>query len=82
MIGSPLVGAWIAQLAFWVLIALGISFGALSKKAAAIFVALWVAGYVGVPRMAWWAGPMVTSYVAVLDIALVFIVLKRDVRIT
>ena len=82
MIGSPILGAWIAQLAFWVLIALGIGHGALSKKAAAILVAFWLAGYVGVPRISWWTWPLVTPYVAVLDIVLVFIVFKGDVRVT
>ena len=82
MIGSPVVGAWIAQIAFWMLIGLGSSYGTLSKRTAAIFVALWLAGYVGLPRIAWWVGPMVTSYVAVLDIALVLLTFKGDVRIT
>ena len=81
LIGSSLVGAWVAQFAFWVLIALGIAYGVLGKRAAAIFVALWLAGFVWVPRIAWWATPMVTSYVAVLDIVLVFMVFKGDVRI-
>jgi hypothetical protein len=82
MIGAPVIGAWIAQLAFWVLIALGIGYGALSKKGAAIFVAFWLAGYIGLPRISYWTGPFVTSWVAMLDIVLVFIVFKGDVRIT
>ena len=81
MVGSPLIGAWIAQGAFWVLLALAISYGALPRKGVALFVALWVVGEVGVPRIAWWTWPMVASYVAGLDIALVFIVFKGDVRI-
>ena len=40
MVGSPGAALLIAQLAFWVLIALGISYGALSKKAAAVFRAV------------------------------------------
>jgi hypothetical protein len=35
-----------------------------------------------VPRIAWWTGSMLSSYVAILAIALVFIVFKGDVRIT
>jgi hypothetical protein len=77
MIGSPAVAWWIAHVAFWVLLAL-------AAKAArwgiiGVFVALWVIGYV--------ASGQITAlslffmpFVAVLDIALVFIVLKRDVR--
>jgi hypothetical protein len=82
MIDAPLIGAWIAQIAFWILMGIGISYNALSKRAAAMFMALWLAGYMGLPRIAWWIGPMVTSYVAVLDIALVFLIFKGDVRIT
>jgi hypothetical protein len=82
VIGSQAVGAWIAQLAFWVLLALGIGYGALSKRVAAIFVAVWLAGYIGLPRISWWTGPFVTSWVAVLDIVLVFIVFKGDVGLT
>jgi hypothetical protein len=79
--GSPFAAALIAQLAFWVLIALGISYGALSKKAAAVFVVFWLAGYIGMPRISYWTGPFVISWVAVLDIVLVFIVFKGDVTI-
>jgi hypothetical protein len=80
--GSPAAAAWIAQLGFWSLIVLGAGSSALSKKAAAIFVVLWLAGCVGLPWIAWWTGPFVTSWVAVLDIVLVFIVFKGDLRIT
>ena len=82
MIGSQAAAAWIAQLAFWVILALGIGSGELNRKRAALFVALWVAGYIGLPRISWFAGLFVTSYVAVLDIVLVFIVFKGDVRVT
>jgi uncharacterized membrane protein YGL010W len=82
VIDSAAVGAWIAQIAFWVLIALAIGSDALSKKAAAVFVVCWLAGYIGLPRISWWTGSFVTSWVAVLDIALVFIVFKGDVKIT
>jgi hypothetical protein len=36
----------------------------------------------GLPRISFAAGPFVTPYVAVLDIALVFIVFKGDVRMS
>jgi hypothetical protein len=82
MIGSPFIGAWVAQVGFWILLALGIARSALGKTWAAIFVVLWLAGYLGLPRIAWWTGPLVTSYVAILDIVLVFVVFKGDVRLT
>ena len=73
MIGAPLVGAFVAHLAFWVLLALGFVFGDFGERGAAAFV--------GLPRIAWWTAPLVTSWVAVLDIVLVFTVLKRDIRL-
>ena len=80
--GSPAAAAWIAQIAFWVLIVLGAGYHALGRKAALIFVALWLAGYIVLPRIAWWTGPFVTSWVAILDIALVLIVFGGDVKLT
>jgi hypothetical protein len=81
VIGAPLIGGWIAQLAFWVLLALGMSDGTLSRRAAPLFVALWLVGHMGLTRIAWWAGPLATSWVAVLDVALVLLIFKKDVRL-
>ena len=79
MIGSPLVGWWIAHVTFWILLALA----ARDRRWRLIGVvaALWVIGYVTSGQFA--ALSMIfMSYVAVLDIALVFMVLKRDIRLT
>ena len=79
MIGSPLVGWWIAHVAFWVLVALAArdtrwrTIGAIG--------ALWIAGYIASGRVTA-LNLFFTPYVAVLDIALVFIVLRRDIRLT
>jgi hypothetical protein len=81
MIGSQAVAAWIAQFAFWVLLVIGIAYGELTKKWAAMFVVVWLAGYIGLPRLSMFSGLFTTSYVAVLDIVLVFVVFKGDVRI-
>ena len=79
MIGSPLVGWWISHVAFWILIALA----ARDRRWRTIGVigALWIAGYIASGQVAA-LSMFFMSYVAVLDIALVFIVLKRDIRIT
>ena len=79
MIGSPLVGWWIAHVAFWVLMALA----ARDRRWRTIGVigALWIAGSIASGQVAA-LSLFFMSYVAVLDIALVFIVLKRDIRIT
>ena len=77
MIGTPLIAAWIAHAAFWVL--LGLAARAERWRVITVFIVLWLIGYVAsvqVPALALFFMP----FVAVLDIALVFIVLKRDIR--
>jgi hypothetical protein len=81
-VGAQGIAAWIAQIAFWVLLVLGISSGELRKKSAAIVVGLWLAGSLGLPGIAWWTSPLVMPFVAILDIVLVFIVFKGDVKLT
>ena len=79
MIGSPLVGWWIAHVAFWVLLALAAK--AARWRLVAVVLTLWVAGYVASARVV----PLnlfFMPYVAVLDVALVLIVLQRDIRLT
>jgi hypothetical protein len=79
MIGSPLVGWWIAHVAFWVLLALAVRDR--RWRTIGVIGALWIAGYIASGQVAA-LSMFFMSYVAVLDIALVFIVLKRDIRIT
>ena len=79
-ISTVTIAGWIAPIAFWMLIGFGVWRGDLSGRAAAIFVVLWAAGYVGIPRIAYWAGSLVISFTAILDIVLVFIVLKGDLK--
>ncbi len=77
MIGSPLVAWWIAHVAFWVLLALA----ARSRRWRTIGVVgvLWVVGYIATSRMES-LSLFFMPYVAILDIALVLVVLKRDIR--
>jgi len=77
MIGTPLIAAWVAHVTFWVLLALAWRAGRF--RVIALFVLLWVLGYIAsghVMALALFFMP----FVAVLDIALVFIVLQRDIR--
>ena len=78
--GSALIAAWIAHVAFWVLLAYGWFFDELGPKGLAVFVALWLAGMFGLPFIPYGAA-LFSSFVAVLDIALVFIIFKGDVRL-
>jgi hypothetical protein len=81
--GSPAIAAWIAQLAFWGLIAFGLVTGTLSASRAIVLLLLWIAGAAGLPYAPYApARAMFSSYVAILDIALVFIIFKGDVRLT
>lgn len=81
--GSPAVAAMIAHFAFWGLTAFGLVTGALSARRAIAVLLLWVVGAAGLPYASYVpARAMFSSYIAVLDIALVFMIFKGDVRLT
>lgn len=71
----------IAQVAFWAMLAIGAAFGEIGWRGVCGFVLLWVGGVFGLPQLSSTAGMLVSSYVAVLDIVLVFLVFKGDVRL-
>jgi hypothetical protein len=79
VIGSPLVGWWIAHVAFWVLMALAVR--AARWRTIAVIGTLWLIGYIASGQIAA-LNLFFMPFVAVLDIALVFIVLGRDIRLT
>jgi hypothetical protein len=81
MIDSSGVAGWIAQILFWALILLGVGSGELGIRGAAIFVTIWLAAYIGLPLL-FPGSPLLTPCVAVLDVVLVFLVLKGDVRLS
>ena len=78
---SEQLAGWIAHGAFAVLLAIGAAFGELGRTRIALFVLLWIVGFFGLPRLFVVGGSLLTSYVAVLDIVLVFIIFKGDVRL-
>jgi hypothetical protein len=81
--GSAGVAAWIAHALFWGLLFFGWAWGQLSLKRVAIFLLLWLAGLVGLRFVPY--SPVIamfSSFVAMLDIALVFAIFKGDVRLT
>jgi hypothetical protein len=80
--GAPLIGGWIAHLAFWAILVIGIVTNGLRTKTAGVVVALWIAGYAGLPYLATYGGFFVTPYVAVLDVILALAVFGGDVRLT
>jgi hypothetical protein len=66
---------------FWGLLAYGWMHDEIGAKGIGAFTTLWVAGLYGLPYVPY-GESMFSSFVAVLDIALVFLVFKGDVRIT
>jgi hypothetical protein len=80
---SAAIGAWIAHIAFWTLIVYGWTVQMLTVSHSATFVALWATGFVGLPHVMYAAAhAMFPWFVAVLDIALVFMIFKGDIRLT
>jgi hypothetical protein len=75
------MAAWIAHVAFWTLLAIGWAFGDLDVRRIVVFLALWVTGYIGLSYVAS-GGDLFFSYVAILDVVLVFIIFKGDIRLT
>jgi hypothetical protein len=63
---------------FWILLGAGWMVDELRWKGTAIFLLLWVAGVAGSRFV---LDGLFTPYVAVLDIALVFVIFKGDVRL-
>jgi len=73
---------WFGHLVFWALVAYGWLVGELSVRRAAVFLALWVGGCLGLPYIPWLpAHVMFAPFVAILDIALVFSIFGGDVRL-
>ena len=78
--GSTAIAASIAHIAFWVLLIAGIALGELGRKPITTFLALWVACVWGLPYIPYGAA-LSASVVALLDVALVLLVFKGDIRI-
>jgi hypothetical protein len=72
---------WIAHVSFWTLLAYGWAFDELGLRGIVVFLLLWGAGFFGLPYLPCGAN-MFSSFVAVLDVALVFLIFKGDVRLT
>ena len=75
------IAALIAKLAFVGLLIAGIVSGELRRKALAIFIALGLFAWLGLPYLQRNAD-FVTPALAIIDVALVLVVYKGDVRIT
>lgn len=72
--------AIVAHIVFWLLLPVGWLFDEISGRTAGVFLALWAAGLFGLPFVPYGAG-LFSSYVALLDVSLVFLIFKGDVRL-
>jgi hypothetical protein len=79
--GSAGIARLIAHSAFWGLMLVGVVSGELGMKACGVFVLLWVLGLFGLPYLPF-GDSLFPSYVALLDVALVFVIFKGDVTLT
>jgi hypothetical protein len=75
------MAAWIAHVGFWVLLAYGWAWDEIGPRGLTAFLVLWIAGYFGLPYVPLGAA-MFFSYVALLDVVLVFMIFKGDVRLS
>jgi hypothetical protein len=78
--GSAGIAAWIAHVAFWILAGYGWSSEELSVRRLVVFISLWLAGFFGLPHLPYGAA-LFSPFVAVLDIVMVFMIFKGDVRL-
>ena len=80
--GSAGIAARVAHLAFWGLLFYGWAWEEIDLWGMMVFLLLWVAGLYGLPYVFEYGAEFFSPYVAVLDIALVFLIFKGDVRLT
>lgn len=78
--GSIAIAGWIALSAFWVLLVYGWAFDEIHAGGITLFVGLWFLARFGLPVID--AAGLFITFVAILDIALVFIIFKGDVPLT
>jgi hypothetical protein len=73
------LGAWIAHATFWIALLRGRLRGGLGMTAVVVFLALWLLGLCVCTRL-----PFLpfASFVALLDMVLVLMVFKGDIRLT
>ena len=79
--GSPAAASLVAHLAFWALVGWGIVTGALTWRGAVMCAGAWLLMPFALAYTSY--GPSLYSpVVAVLDMILVFLIFKGDVRLT
>ena len=82
MAGSVAIAAVIAWLTLPVLVIVGWLRGELGPRGVLLFAMLGLIAWIGLPRLFPRGGDFVTTTLAILDIVLVFVVIKGDVRLS
>jgi hypothetical protein len=80
-LGAVTVAGWAAHIVFWALLLVGILNDVMSKWTAIAFAVLWIGGYFALPHFGMSGAFLVTPYVALLDVVLVLVVFRGDVRL-
>jgi hypothetical protein len=75
------IASLIAHAGFWFLLVYGLAWDELRVRGASVFAALWLAGYFLAPSWPVLGPGFFTAFAALLDIVLVFIIFKGDVRL-
>lgn len=78
--GSATIAAWIAHIAFWVVLVWAWAAEELAMRGVAVFLFLWIAGFAVVQYFSF--DGLFAPYVAALDVALVLIAVKGDIKLT
>ena len=78
---SAAVAALIAHVTFWFLLAYGWGWQEIRGRGLTVFLFLWLVGYFAVDFIPYGAVPF-STWVAILDIALVFMIFKGDLPLT
>jgi len=80
MAGSAAIGGLIAHAAFWVLLVRGYVSEEIGIRGCVLALVLWGIGVFALPHVPY--APPFATYIAIVDIALVFIIFKGDVPLT
>jgi hypothetical protein len=78
--GSAAFGGLIAHAAFWILLVPGYVSDEIGPRGGAIAIVLWIIGIFALPHVPY--APPFGTYIAIIDIGLVLLIFKGDVRLT
>jgi hypothetical protein len=81
-VGSFGLTPWVAHPVFVALVVIGSISGEISRAGTALLVSLWLIGFIVFPRVLTMGDVWFPTVVAILDVILVFVVFKEDIRLS